>query len=140
MEDHALFVSLHLVEAEVSTDVVVAVCRDLGEDGLQLSVEDGPARAGGEGEAAAVVVYLERRLAGQRDGDSQGAGADHAGGQSGRDGHRDVVSGGDIPLQVGEPHLGPRLGGDQVGRDGPGAARDDLVLVLEGETEDVGPV
>ena len=68
MKDHALSVSSHLVEAELSTDVVVAVCRDVGEDGLQLGVEDGPAGVdGGGGEATAVVLCLDRRLAGQRD-------------------------------------------------------------------------
>ena len=67
MKDHALSVSGHLVEAELSTDVVVAVCRDVGEDGLQLGVEDGLAGVGGGGEATAVVLCLDRRLAGQRD-------------------------------------------------------------------------
>ena len=64
MKDHALSVSSHLVEAELSTDVVVAVCRDVGEDGLQLGVEDGPAGVGGGAEATAVVLYLDRRLTG----------------------------------------------------------------------------
>ena len=34
---HALSVSLHLQEAELGADVVVAVCRDVGHDGLQVS-------------------------------------------------------------------------------------------------------
>ena len=143
VEDHALLVSLHLVEAEVSTDVVVAVCRDLGEDGLQLSVEDGPARAGGDGEATAVVVYLEWWLVRQGHGHRDRAGGDHAGGEAGGDGECDVVTGGDsgdVALQGRDPHLGLGLGGRPVWRDGPGAAWDDLFPVLEGQTEDVGPV
>ena len=66
VEDHALSVCLHLVETEVGTDVVVAVGRHVGQDGLQLAVDDGPVGAGGRGRlATAVVLYLERRLAGQ---------------------------------------------------------------------------
>ena len=133
MEYHALSVSHHLQEAQLGTHVVVAVCRDVRHDGLQVShvSTTGP---------APVVLHRDRRLTRQGHGDGDGAGGPHGVGDPG--GHRDgdVVCQGDVALQRGDPDLRLVVRSHQVRGDRAGAARHHEVLLVQGQAEDVGPV